>query len=739
MSDYVEFASSNVKQKLTGKVVKLVYPEEGANESLEDGNKIFLLKEERKPVIKVHGYGFPVLHRGDIISVEGFCEMDEYGNDIFSAYSVKVKGEKILYRNGTKEYLCQIEGIGPALSGKIIAACGEDIIEKMQKDPNSCSEAEAILPAKVYARLKNKIARSTPEKSKAISFLLENEISSLFADRIWRKYREDTIEVVKKNPYRLITDIMNFDFNRAEKLANHMVRHGFKMDSPYRVEATIMHALSTAADEDGHSFLKKEVLINFTQTVTPRIPSHKVIPVLNKMIKGGVLIENKIADIPVIYTKSNYTAEADGAEMLKNLIATGEGLSITSSKLNKIVKKYSLDDSQKSAVLSAIENPVSIITGGPGTGKTTTMKAIIEALTGAGIDNITLCSFTGKASRRMAEVTGREASTIHRLLEWDWNSATFRKNKDNQLSTEAVIIDEVSMVNAFIFYSLLLAIKPGTRLLMIGDDNQLPAIGPGNVLHDCVSSGVIPTSRLTTIHRRSEDDMISVNAAHILAGEPMEDANNFKIYDIGSSKEIIKKVMSLSCGLDLKDSQILTPTKKNDTGTKSLNERLQAILNPDEKTTLEYNDFSYRPGDKVMQMKNDYSLEVMNGEWGIIKSITGISSSGKIQPDTRVVVDMDPTFGEAREVEYDPYSLFNLRPAYACTIHKTQGSEYGSIAVALPSRSNMLNKNLIYTAVTRARDNVAIIGKVSAINEAINNDVVESRNCAFAQRLKGEI
>lgn len=738
MSDYSEFISQNTKKKLTGKVVRFLSPEEGSKELLDEGDKIFLFKEENKPVLKVHGYGFPVLHRKDVLTMNGFYAVDEKGFDIFEAYSVKVKGDKTIYRDGTKEYLCQIKGIGPAFSEKLIEAFGSDIIEKMQNDPDSCEQARTILPENTYIRLRNKIAKSTPEKAAAMQFLLENEISSIFADRIWRRYREDTISIVKENPYRLIDDIMNFEFNRAENLAKHMVRHGFDMNSPHRIRATIIHSLATAADDDGHSFLKKEALVNFAQTITPQIPPNKVVPVLNKMTKEGILIEDRIDNIPVIYTKESYAAEADGAALLKNLIATGETTTVSDSKLRAIAKKYDLDDCQNDAVVSAVNNPVSVITGAPGTGKTTTMKAVIEALNKAGIDSITLCSFTGKASIRMAETTKKEAYTIHRLLEWNWDTATFRKNKENQLDTETVIIDEASMVNAYIFYSLLLAIKPGTKMILIGDDNQLPAIGPGNVLHDCIASGVIPTTRLTVIHRRSEDDMISVNAAHILNGEPMEEADNFKIYDVSASKDIINAVISLSQGLDLKDSQILTPTKKNDTGTHSLNERLQTVLNPNGKPVLKYNGFLYKPGDKVMQMKNDYMLEVMNGEWGIIREITGVSD-GKAQPDTKVVVELDSTFGEARDVEYDLYSLFNLRPAYACTIHKTQGSEYDSVVIALPPHCNMLNKNLIYTAVTRAKSKVAIIGRISVVNEAIKDNVVESRNCAFAKRLKGEL
>lgn len=731
MSDNQNFVSENKQQTLHGKVIKFLFPEEGSPALLKNGDKVFLFKEELKPQIKVRGLNFPMIHRGDVIDIKGFYEIDEHGYDVFTAYAIKTKGTKPEYRDGTREYLCRIDGIGPALAEKLMEACGKNIIEKMQKDPKSCPMARSILPENVYARFLNRLSRSTPEKNEAMQFMLKNGLSSLFADRIWRKYREDTVKTIKENPYTLIKDILNFPFDKADDLAAHIK---FDMNSPYRIEAAAEYSMARVADDNGHAYFSMASLANMISVMKPRISSTKISSVLQSMIKKGTLIKDKIDGVNVVYTAESYEAEADGAALLKDIIKSGKSLKLSKKKIDEIAEKSSLDDDQKDAVKAALQSSVSVITGGPGTGKSTVMKAIIEALDMAGMTDIALCSFTGKAARRMEEVTGRKALTIHRLLEWNWHEATFHRNKDNPFETQAVIIDEASMVNASLFHSLLSALPQKTKIVLIGDVNQLPAIGPGNVLRDCISSGVIPVTYLKTIHRRSKTDTISVNAAHILAGEPLETSSTFSMFDFRDSKEIIKQIIKTASSENIKKSQVLTPMKKYDFGTTGLNPRLQAILNPQKsgKKEITFNGFTYRVGDKVMQMKNDYNLEVMNGEWGFITAITDTKEE-KI-----VKVCFDGTFGEKRAVEYDLYSLFNLRPAYACTIHKTQGSEYESVIIALPA-VEMLNKNLIYTAVTRAKKKVTLIGNIAAVNEAIKHNVVENRNSAFDKRLRGEL
>ena len=590
----------------------------------------------------------------------------------------------------------------------------------------------------------------------AMIFLQQFGITMNLAVKIYNKYGQEVYGILKENPYRLADDIEGVGFRTADDIA---AKAGIRTDSDFRVRSGILYTLLQASGE-GHTFLPQEEL---TAKTSELLGIDKDIIEKNYM---DLSIERKIimkqsGDQTQIYSASFYYMEANTATMLRELdIAYDVADAEIEQRIHNIEKQtgMQLDEHQVQAVKEAVRNGLLVITGGPGTGKTTTINTIIRYFEMEGMD-IFLAAPTGRAAKRMSETTGFEARTIHRMLELNGGmegSAGFERNETNPLETDLVIIDEMSMVDITLMNSLLKAIAPGTRLILVGDINQLPSVGPGSVLKDIIKSEAFNVVMLTKIFRQASTSDIIVNAHKINRGEEVSLDNKsmdfffLKRYEadiiINVVLQLVKQKLPKFVDATPYDIQVLTPMRKGLLGVERLNGILQQYLNPPDKSKREkeHGDMVFREGDKVMQTKNNYQLEweictkfgltvdkgmgIFNGDMGIITEINDFAET------------MNVEFDEGRKVEYSYKLLDELELAYAITIHKSQGSEYPAVVIPLLNGPSMLmNRNLLYTAVTRARKCVTLVGNDATFNQMIQNTSQQKRYSGLCDRIRESV
>ncbi|HHU63489.1 MAG TPA: ATP-dependent RecD-like DNA helicase [Clostridiales bacterium] len=654
--------------------------------------------------------------------------------------------------NGIERYLASglVEGVGPVTAKKIVERFGLDTLDIIQNHPDRLLEVPGIGPLK-----KEKICKSFGEQKEireVMMFLQSYGISPNYSIKIYKMYGSQTISLIKDNPYRLARDISGIGFKTADRIAQSL---GIAFDSPHRIRAGINYVLSQCAAM-GHTYLpRQEVIASGSRLL--QVDEHLVENALVRSIMEGEVIQEQLEDTQAVYLAPFYNAELGVCTRLVRLLSSP--IPKIEVDLNEEIKRLEeqtgieMAPAQKEAIKAGINNGVVVITGGPGTGKTTTINCIINILENQGLKT-ELAAPTGRAAQRMTQACGKEARTIHRLLEYgftgDDGEGYFGRDDGYPLEADAVIVDEVSMVDILLMNDLLKAIIPGTRLILVGDGDQLPSVGPGNVLKDIILSGVVPVVRLDEIFRQAEQSMIVVNAHRINRGEyPIINSENTDFFmDRQEQPEAMLNTVIDLCvkrlpdyyGFDpLRDIQVMCPMKKGITGVNNLNIRLQHILNPPcaSKKERALKDMVFREGDKVMQIKNNYRIKwtrlggddhgegVFNGDVGFIEEID--------LEEQRVKV----LFDDDKLVEYEYSQLDELTLAYAMSVHKSQGSEFPAVVLVVAWGPPMLmTRNLLYTAVTRARELVVIVGRDRMVRAMVDNDHVAERYSGIGLRLK---
>lgn len=696
---------------------------------------------------------FHEISEGETIEAEGeYTTHPAYG-DQFRVKSFESKAPEDLV--SIERYLGSgaIKGVGAALAARIVKKFREDTFRIIEEEPERLAEIKGISERKA-----REIAQQTEEKKElrqAMIFLQKYGISLTLAVKIYQAYGMDVYRIIQENPYKLADDMSGVGFKIADEIAR---RVGIHTDSDFRIRSGILYSLQQAAGE-GHTCLPKEVLTRRTCALLEVEPEYVEKHYMDMGMERKIILKEMRDDL-YVYAASYYYMEANTASMLKALnVSYDVSDTAIENKVHRIEEDtgMELDDMQMTAVKEAVKNGLLVITGGPGTGKTTTINTIIRYFESEGMD-IFLAAPTGRAAKRMSETTGFEARTIHRMLELNGGmegSAGFEKNEKNPLETDVIIIDEMSMVDITLMHSLLKAIMYGTRLILVGDANQLPSVGPGCVLKDIIDSGTCNVVKLTRIFRQASQSDIVVNAHKINRGENVVLDNKsrdfffLKRHDadviISVCIQLISQKLPKYVEAQPFDIQVLTPMRKGLLGVERLNSILQHYLNPadKEKKEKEHGAVVFREGDKVMQTKNNYQIQweirsrygipiekgmgVFNGDMGIVKEINAFSETLSVE------------FEEGKIVEYPFKQLDELELAYAITVHKAQGSEYPAVVIPLLGGPRMLmNRNLLYTAVTRAKKCVTIVGDDTAFYEMAANVSEQKRYSGLKEQLQGE-
>ena len=645
-----------------------------------------------------------------------------------------------------------IKGIGIALAARIVRRFKEDTFRIIEEEPERLAEIKGISQRKAMEIADQVNAKK--DLRQAMIFLQQYGITMNLAVKIYKKYGSDIYSIISENPYRMADDIEGVGFKTADEIA---ARVGIKTDSDFRIRSGILYTLQQAA-MDGHTYLPMNELTQRAVELLEVDPEYIEKHYMNLAIERKIIMQQK-EDVTQIYSQVYYKMEANIAVMLKQLDVRYDVPDIEiEAQIRKIEKQteMELDEHQVEAVKEAVRNGLLVITGGPGTGKTTTINSIIRYFEMEGLD-IFLAAPTGRAAKRMSETTGFEARTIHRMLELnggvdDGSAVGFECNERNPLETDVIIVDEMSMVDVYLMNSLLKAVVAGTRLILVGDVNQLPSVGAGSVLKDIIDSECFHTVKLTKIFRQASTSDIIVNAHKINRGEEVILDNKsmdfffLKRYDadkiINVTLQLIKQKLPKFVDASEYDIQVLTPMRKGLLGVERLNTVLQMYLNPADKKKREkeYRGVIFREGDKVMQIKNNYQLEwEIRTKYGLsIDKGTGIfnGDTGIIEQINEFAETMLISFDEGKMVEYPFKLLDELELAYAVTIHKSQGSEYPAVVIPLLSGPRMLlNRNLLYTAVTRAKKCVTIVGNDETFNQMIHNNIQQRRYSGLKDRL----
>ena len=735
-------------EKLAGYVEHIVYRNE------ENGYTVMNIVADGEEITCVGS--FQAVSEGEGIEMEGeYTVHPSYGPQLkVSSYQIKAPEDMV----SMERYLGSgaIRGIGAALAARIVRRFREDTFRIIEEEPERLAEVKGISERK--AREISEQVEEKRELRQAMMYLQKYGVSLTLAVKIYHTYGMDTYRILQENPYKLAEDVEGIGFRIADEIAH---RIGIHQDSDFRIRSGIIYVLQQAAQE-GHTYLPQPLLTEraceLLGVEEGAVEKHYMDMAIDKK-----LVIKQTLDQVQIYAAVYYYMETNVAVMLRELnvkydIAETE----VDRRLARIEENLDmeLDEMQRVAVKESVRSGLLVITGGPGTGKTTTINTMIRYFESEGMD-ICLAAPTGRAAKRMSETTGYEARTIHRMLEVSGgmeDSAGFERNEQNPLETDVIIIDEVSMVDISLMYALLKAVVAGTRLILVGDVNQLPSVGPGQVLHDLIASQTFPVVRLQKIFRQAGESDIVVNAHRINRGEEIRLDNksrDFFFLERNSIPVIYKHMVQLISEklppyvkASPFDIQVLTPMRKGNLGVETLNRILQGQLNPpgESKREVQLGDTLYREGDKVIQTNNDSQLEwevvsrygiprdrgvgVFNGDMGMIREIDESARS--------VVVEYD----EHRRVTYSFQQMEEVELAYAITIHKSQGSEYPAVILPLMGGPRMLfNRNLLYTGVTRARDCVTILGNRQVVREMIANESEAKRYTSLDKRireLKGE-
>ena len=696
---------------------------------------------------------FSDIVEGENIEAKGeFTEHPVYGRQFkVSSFEEKAPEDEV----AIERYLGSgaIRGIGLALAARIVRRFKKDTFRIIEEEPERLAEVKGISERKAMEIADQVNAKK--DLRQAMIFLQQYGISTTLAVKIYNFYGARIYSVLKENPYQMAEDIEGVGFKTADEIAS---RAGIRTDSDFRIRSGILYVLLQASSE-GHTYLPMEELTMRTSQLLQVDGEHIEKHYMNLAIDRKIMMRQK-EDSTQVYAAVFYHMEANTATMLKRLDVTYDVKDEEiESRIKRIEKqtKIKLDEQQICAVKEAVRNGLLIITGGPGTGKTTTINTIIRYFEMEGMD-IFLGAPTGRAAKRMSETTGFEARTIHRMLEVNGGaegSGGFERNEQNPLETDVIIIDEMSMVDITLMHALLKAIVAGTRLILVGDVNQLPSVGPGAVLKDMIDSNQFHTVKLNKIFRQASTSDIIVNAHKINKGEEVTIDNKsmdfffLKRYEadkiINVTLQLIKQKLPKFVDATEYDIQVLTPTRKGLLGVERLNTILQMYLNPEDskKREKEYGGTIFREGDKVMQIKNNYQLEwEIRSKYGLcIEKGTGVfnGDTGIIEEINYFAETMTVSFDEGKMVEYPFKLLEELELAYAITIHKSQGSEYPAVVIPLFQGPRMLlNRNLIYTAVTRAKKCVTIVGDDSVFQTMIQNNSQLRRFSGLYDRLLEE-
>ena len=753
---------------VTGYVDHIIY------QNKENGYAVVALVTEGEELVCVGS--FHTIETGETLELEGnFVEHPLYGMQLKVEQAQRVQPDD---ETSMVRYLGSgaIKGVGESLAARIVKKFGRDSFRVIEEEPERLVEIKGISERKA-----REIAEQMLEKKdvrEAYVFLQKYGISNTLAVKIFNRYGMELYGIMKENPYKLAEDIDGIGFKKADEIA---AKVGINTDSDFRVRSGIMYALFQAAGE-GHTYLPDEILMKRTAELL-MLREEVIALQLSNLAMDKKLVIKKAGEEKRIYASSYYYAELNCARMLHDLNImvsdTGaEGQKETEElKIKRLLQELEkeqgiiLDDLQKRAVLQSVRFGVMILSGGPGTGKTTTINTIIRYFETEGMD-ILLAAPTGRAAKRMTEATGYEARTIHRLLEingamegssvkpeedsaWqkEGKRAQFERNEENPLETDVVIIDEMSMVDIHLFKSLLSAVSVGTRLIMVGDVDQLPSVGPGQVLQDLINSRAFPVVILKRIFRQAGESDIVVNAHKINRGEEIELNNKSMDFFFLERKDVnviykhmiqlIREKLPPYVNAGPYDIQVLTPMRKGNLGVEVLNGILQQYLNPPDGKKKEHRlgERLFREGDKVMQIKNNYQIPwevvskygisvdsgmgIFNGDMGIITKIDEASSLLEVEYD------------EHRRAEYSFSGLDEIELAYAVTIHKSQGSEYPAVLLPIMNGPKpLLNRNLLYTAVTRAKKCVTILGSRETLREMIQNEKQHRRYTSLCDRIK---
>ena len=731
-------------EKVTGYVEHIVFRNE------ENGYTVFHLENEDGEVTCVGNLNF--ITEGEMLELEGeYVNHSVYGNQLkVSAYRVKEPEDLV----SIERYLGSgaIKGIGQTMASRIVKKFREDTFRIIEEEPERLAEIKGISERKAM-----EIASQMEEKKdmrKSMIYLQKYGISTKLAAKIYQRYGMKVHQILEENPYRLADDIEGVGFRTADEIA---ARIGIHTDSDYRIRSGLFYILQQAVAE-GHIYLPEELLLRRAKVLLGIEIEDIEKYIMDMCMERKTVMKEKDGKV-IVYPAHYYYMELNTAKMLNDLDIDCQMPEDMMEKRLRAVEekeKIELDPLQHKAVIESIKHGLLILTGGPGTGKTTTINTMIQFFESEGL-SILLAAPTGRAAKRMTEATGYEAQTIHRLLEVNGNpeeesTGGFLRNRENPLEADVIIIDEMSMVDLNLMHALLSAVVQGTRLILVGDVDQLPSVGPGSVLKDIISSERFHVVTLTKIFRQAGESDIIMNAHKINAGEPVE--LNKKSRDfffvkcdeadtiIGGIIALIQRKLPQYVQAHPNEIQVMTPTRKGLLGVERMNVILQKYLNPsdEKKTEREINGRLFREGDKVMQIKNNYQLEweictrfgltvdkgmgVFNGDMGVISEINEYKETVEVEYD------------EGRKVKYGFDMVDELELAYAITVHKSQGSEYPAVILPLlPGPKLLYNRNLLYTAVTRAKKCLTIIGSDTTFQEMIRNKSEQERYTSLAERI----
>jgi exodeoxyribonuclease V alpha subunit len=730
-----------------------VDPAGPASERLEGQiERITYMNEETGfTVARAHVSGFPApvtlvgnllaLRAGEVLEMEGVWESHKKFGRQFRVLDHRTKLPATV--KGIRKYLGSglIKGVGKVMASRIVDAFGEKTLEVIDERIEDLARVEGI-GLKRMEMIRAAWAEQKDVRSIMI-FLHEHGVGPSHAAKIYRQYGQRAVAVVSQNPYRLASDIPGIGFPSADRIARNL---GFEKNAPVRAESGILYVLNRLAEE-GHVFYPYDPLIEKCREIL-ELDRDTVIRAFGTIaLEGRIVIEdlNQGLDdfepnLKAVYLSRFHHCESEGARHLARLGAARKSLrSMDTAKALEWVEKrirMRLAPMQREAVKKAVSEKVMVITGGPGTGKTTIIHAVMEIYRAVGA-RLLLAAPTGRAAKRMSDATGHTARTIHRLLEFSWQKGGFQRHEGRPLEADVVILDEVSMVDTLLIHHLLKAVPSEATLILVGDINQLPSVGPGNVLRDIIHSERFPVIRLTEIFRQARESLIVVNAHRINRGRIPEtrdfglDVGDFYFIEQDDPEQTLALVLSLVCTripkrfrLDpMSQIQVLAPMHKGILGTENLNRRLQNVLNPS-GAELTRGDRQFRVRDRVMQIRNNYEKEVFNGDIGQISAI---------RPE---VQEVQVTF-EGRPVTYGYADLDEIVPAYAISVHKSQGSEYPAVVIPIvPQHYLLLQRNLIYTAVTRGERLVVMVGTKQALAMGVRNDRIARRYTNLADRLR---
>ena len=726
-----------MEEKITGYIDHIIFRNE------ENGYTVLVMTTEDEEITCVGN--LQAISQGETVEAAGrYVEHPTYGKQfLIASFETKVPEDAM----AMERYLGSgaIKGVGAALAARIVRRFKEDTLRIVEEEPERLAEVKGI-----SKRMAMQIGEQVAEKSdmrNAMMFLQKYGISLTLGAKIYKHYKQEMYTMIKENPYRMAEDIHSVGFKIADEIA---ARTGIEKNSEFRIRSGLLYMLGQAT-LSGHIYVPQQLLLEKTAQILEIDAEGMEQQLMNLAIDRKVVLR-ELGDQVIVYTSHLYHLELDTARMLNELNVSGN---VDLKKLERRVREVeeelgtTLDELQHQAVIEAAQNGLFILTGGPGTGKTTTINTMIGYFEAEGL-SIALAAPTGRAAKRMTEATGCEARTVHRLLELSGGveendrSVMFERNEQNPLDVDVVIIDEMSMVDIYLMHALLSALSVGTRLILVGDVNQLPSVGPGNVLRDIINSHAFHVVELNKIFRQATQSDIVVNAHKINHGKPVALDNKsmdfffLKRYDANIIIRVLIALIQekLPKFVDARptDIQVLTPMRKGILGVEQLNQILQRYLNPSEpgKKEKEFGTRLFRQGDKVMQIKNNYQTEwEIRGKYGIpVEKGVGVfnGDTGILREINTFAETLTVEFEENRFVEYSFRQLDELELAYAITIHKAQGSEYPAVVIPILNGPRMLmNRNLLYTAVTRARKCVTLVGDENTFWEMEKNQMEQSR------------